>query len=226
MLSGRKSISLLGNKNNNKISLSGCPRYLSSKTKYVYVKNKNIGRGIDEPVSQDYINLKLDIIKNYIEPVLYNKNMDDLSLNYHMISLKIENLKNFSNEANKNEVFLLISSLNIIKNSINSYKNLKDYESKYNISFKNNQMYLQTSRIILDTKYEIYNNLFGAPEKDETTNQLNYDESLLNRIEYLLKALDKPTFKNIALEMKNDIKLFLPEHQRDIEKLISSYHKE
>ena len=68
------------------------------------------------------------------------------------------------------------------------------------------------------TLYEIYNNLFGAPEKDETTNQLNYDESLLNRIEYLLKALDKPTFKNIALEMKNDIKLILPEHQRDIEK--------
>ena len=84
-------------------------------------------------------------------------------------------------------------------------------------------MYLQTSRIILGTKYEIYNNLFGVPEKDEETNQLMYDESLTNRIEYLLKTLDKPTFKNISLEMRNDIKLFLPEHQREVEKLISSY---
>lgn len=220
---GRKSISLSGTRNNNKISLTGYQNNLGSKTKYIYCKNKNINKDIDQPVSKEYINLKLDIIKNYIEPVLYNKNMDDLALNYHMITLKIESLKSFSCEKNKNEVFLLISVLNIIKNSINSYKNLKDYESKYNISFKNNQMYLQTSRIILGTKYEIYNNLFGVPEKDEETNQLMYDESLTNRIEYLLKTLDKPTFKNISLEMRNDIKLFLPEHQREVEKLISSY---
>ena len=222
MLNGRKSMSLTGNNHKEKLSLMGRGNFLNNDIKYIFIKNKNIREKRVHKLPKKYLDLKLDIIKNYIEPIMC-KRYNDVSFDYHMINFKLKQMKSFLSEKNKEEIELFDNILKVIQNSIDIHLTFKDFEDKLNLSLNNtsNQIYMRTSRIILDTKFEIYNNLFGIPDKNEN-GKANYDIALLDRIDYLLKTLQEPTFKNISLQMKDYYNLFLPIHKREIQKLISS----
>ena len=79
---------------------------------------------------------------------------------------------------------------------------------------------VRTSRIVLNAKYEIYNNLFGKAGLVDGVR--NYDDSLIDRIDYLLKTISEPTFANIRYEMRDKVDLFLSVQKIELEKLISS----
>ncbi len=169
-------------------------------------------------LSQDYLDFKLKVIKNYIEPLL-SKNYEYLRYNYHMIENVLENIKKYSNENNKDDIDLFIKILKIIRNTVDIHVSYTETESKLYGIQNATRLMVRTSRIVLSAKYEIYNNLFGAPDKSEEGN-LVYDDGIIERIDTLLKNLSDPTFANIRYELRDKKDLFLPIQKVEIEKLI------
>ena len=169
-------------------------------------------------LSQDYLDFKLKVIKNYIEPLL-SKNYEYLRYNYHMIENVLENIKKYSNENNKDDIDLFTKILKIIRNTVDIHVSYTETESKLYGIQNATRLMVRTSRIVLSAKYEIYNNLFGVPDKSDEGN-LVYDDSIIERIDTLLKNLSDPTFANIRYELRDKKDLFLPIQKVEIEKLI------
>lgn len=209
MLSGRSRcrLSLTGNINNAGIFLKGINN----------ISNNLTGVNV---ISQEYLDFKLKVIKNYIEPLL-NKEYEKLRYNYHMIEQTLENIKRYTNEQNKTDIELFVKILKVIRNTIDIHVSYKETENKLYGSKRVSQLMVRTSRIVLNAKYEIYNNLFGTPDKNGETNQ-RYDDGLLERIDSLLKNINEPTFENIRYELRDRKDLFLSFHKRELEKLIES----
>jgi len=209
MLSGRSRsrLSLTGNINNTGIFLKGINN----------ISNNLTGVNV---ISQEYLDFKLKVIKNYIEPLL-NKEYEKLRYNYHMIEQTLENIKRYTNEQNRTDIELFVKILKVIRNTIDIHVSYKETESKLYGSKRVSQLMVRTSRIVLNAKYEIYNNLFGPPDKENEINQ-RYDDGLVERIDSLLKTLNEPTFENIRYELRDRKDLFLSFHKRELEKLIGS----
>ena len=208
MLSGRSRsrLSLTGNINNTGIFLKGINN----------ISNNLTGVNV---ISQEYLDFKLKVIKNYIEPLL-NKEYEKLRYNYHMIEQTLENVKRYTNEQNRTDIELFIKILKVIRNTIDIHVSYRATENKLYGSKRVSQLMVRTSRIVLNAKYEIYNNLFGPPDKNEINQR--YDDGLVERIDSLLKTLNEPTFENIRYELRDRKDLFLSFHKRELEKLIGS----
>lgn len=204
---GRSMLNLAGNNNNMGLSLYG---YDSTN---FFIKQGNY-------FSQEYLDFKLKIIKNYIEPLM-NKNYEYLKYNYHMIEETLENIKKYSNANNKDDIDLFTSILKIIRNSVDIHISYTETESKLYGTKGVSKLIVRTSRIVLEAKYEIYNNLFGVPKKSGD-GILVYDDDLIDRIDNLLKTLNDPTFANIRSGLEDKVDLFLPLQKSELQKLKSS----
>tara|TARA_B100001063_G_scaffold247284_1_gene292140 strand:- start:431 stop:1048 length:618 start_codon:yes stop_codon:yes gene_type:complete len=164
-------------------------------------------------LSKEYLDFKLQVIKNYIEPLM-NKQYEYLKYNYHMIDTTLERIKKYGNEQNKSDIELFTKILKIIRNTIDIHVSFTETEKKlYGIKGVT-QLMVRTSRIVLSAKYEVYNNLFGVPEINDGVS--NYDDALIDRIDELLSTLSDPTFANIRYEMRDKVSLFLPEQQAEL----------
>lgn len=210
MLSGRNrcGLNLRGNNSHYGLSLYGSGGYC--------VESKPVQVGV--VLSKDYLDFKLLVIKNYIEPLM-NKEYEYLKYNYHMIDATLERIKKYGNEQNKQDIELFSKILKVIRNTIDMHISYTDAEKKLYGIEGITQLMVRTSRIVLDAKYEIYNNLFGMPRKED--GMANYDDILVERIEHQLKTLDEPTFANIRYEMRDKKELFLSEQRIELEKLNS-----
>tara|TARA_Y100000591_G_scaffold333255_1_gene375043 strand:- start:2761 stop:3393 length:633 start_codon:yes stop_codon:yes gene_type:complete len=206
MLSGRRSgLNLMGVQTVGGLSLKG----INNNIEFISNKPKNF-------LSQEYLDFKLLVIKNYIEPLM-NKEYEYLKYNYHMVETTLENIKKYSNQ-NKQDIELFTKILKIIKNTIDLHISFTETEKKLYGIEGITQLLVRTSRIVLSAKYEIYNNLFGEPGIIEGAR--NYDSRLLDKIDDLLKTLEKPTFQNIRYEMRSDKDLFLSSEKAKLEKYI------
>jgi len=170
-------------------------------------------------LSRDYLDFKLQVIKNYIEPLM-NKKYEYLRYNYHMIEETLERIKKYGNEQNKDDIELFTKILKVIRNTIDMHLSFTETEKKLYGTNGVTQLLVRTSRIVLNAKYEIYNNLFGEVGKEDGVK--NYDDGLIDRIDNLLKNLSDPTFANIRYEMRDKVDLFLSVQRVELEKLISS----
>ena len=167
-------------------------------------------------LSQDYLDFKLMVIKNYIEPLM-NKEYEYLKYNYHMIESTLEHIKKYGSPENRQDIELFTKILKVIKNTIDLHISFETEKKLYGVEGIT-QLLVRTSRIVLSAKYEIYNNLFGDPEIKDGTK--NYDNRLINKIDTLLKTLKEPTFQNIRYEMRDDKDLFLSREKMELEKYI------
>ena len=97
MLSGRNrcGLNLRGNNSHYGLSLYGSGGYC--------VESKPVQVGV--VLSKDYLDFKLLVIKNYIEPLM-NKEYEYLKYNYHMIDATLERIKKYGNEQNKQDIEL------------------------------------------------------------------------------------------------------------------------
>ena len=129
-------------------------------------------------------------------------------------------LKKYGNEQNKDDIELFTKILKVIRNTIDMHLSFTETEKKLYGTNGVTQLLVRTSRIVLNAKYEIYNNLFGELGKEDGVK--NYDDALIDRIDYLLKNLHEPTFANIRYEMRDKVDLFLSGQRLELEKLISS----
>lgn len=208
MLTGKRRRSIYLNGNSYGLSLRG----LRSETNNIILTNSVV-------LSRDYLDFKLQVIKNYIEP-LVNKKYEYLRYNYHMIEETLERIKKYGNEQNKDDLELFTKILKVIRNTIDIHVSFTETEKKLYGTNGVTQLLVRTSRIVLNAKYEIYNNLFGEVGKEDGVK--NYDDALIDRIDYLLKNLSDPTFVNIRYEMRDKVDLFLSGQRLELEKLISS----
>jgi len=216
MLSGRSrnSLNLRGNVSCYGLSLRGNGGDGCGNT-------SNLSKTLDGEVvlSKDYLDFKLLVIKNYIEPLM-NKNYEYLKYNYHMIDATLERIKKYGNEQNKSDIELFTKILKVIRNTIDMHISFTETEKKlYGIDGVT-QLMVRTSRIVLNAKYEVYNNLFGSP--GIVNGVSDYDDALVERIDTQLKTLRDPSFANIRYEMRDKVDLFLLEQQLELQKLNSS----
>jgi len=205
MLTGKRRRAIYLNGNSYGLSLKGL--------------NENTSMANSIVLSQDYLDFKLQVIKNYIEPLM-NKKYEYLRYNYHMIEETLERIKKYGNEQNKDDIELFTKILKVIRNTIDMHLSFTETEKKLYGTAGITQLLVRTSRIVLDAKYEIYNNLFGKVGVVDGVR--NYDDLLVDRIDYLLKTLSDPTFANIRYEMRDKVDLFLSTQKIELEKLISS----
>ena len=56
-------------------------------------------------LSQDYLDFKLMVIKNYIEPLM-NKEYEYLKYNYHMVESTLEHIKKSFDKLNKDDIIV------------------------------------------------------------------------------------------------------------------------
>lgn len=193
--------------------------YLNGNSYGLSLKGMRENSSIGNILSQDYLDFKLQVIKNYIEPLM-NKKYEYLRYNYHMIDETLERIKKYSNEQNKHDIELFTKILKVIRNTVDIHLSFTETEKKLYGTSGVTQLLVRTSRIVLDAKYEIYNNLFGKAGLVDGVR--NYDDSLIDRIDYLLKTISEPTFANIRYEMRDKVDLFLSVQKIELEKLISS----
>ena len=208
MLTGKRRRAIYLNGNSYGLSLRG----LRSETNNIILTDSVV-------LSRDYLDFKLQLIKNYIEPLM-NKKYEYLRYNYHMIEKTLERIKKYGNEQNKDDIELFTKILKVIRNTIDMHLSFTETEKKLYGTNGVTQLLVRTSRIVLNAKYEIYNNLFGELGKEDGVK--NYDDALIDRIDYLLKNLHEPTFANIRYEMRDKVDLFLSGQRLELEKLISS----
>lgn len=168
-------------------------------------------------LSQDYLDFKLMVIKNYIEPLM-NKEYEYLKYNYHMVESTLEHIKKYSRPENRQDIELFTKILKVIKNTIDLHISFTETEKKLYGVEGITQLLVRTSRIVLSAKYEIYNNLFGEPKIVD--NVKNYDDRLISKIDNLLKELKEPTFQHLRYEMRDDKDLFLSREKMELEKYI------
>lgn len=208
MLTGKRRRATYLNGNSYGLSLRG----LGDETNNIVLNDSVV-------LSRDYLDFKLQVIKNYIEPLM-NKKYEYLRYNYHMIEETLERIKKYGNEQNKDDIELFTKILKVIRNTIDMHVSFTETEKKLYGTNGVTQLLVRTSRIVLNAKYEIYNNLFGEVGKEDGVK--NYDDGLIDRIDYLLKNLSDPTFVNIRYEMRDKVDLFLSVQRVELEKLISS----
>ena len=208
MLTGKRRRAIYLNGNSYGLSLRG----LRSETNNIILTDSVV-------LSRDYLDFKLQVIKNYIEPLM-NKKYEYLRYNYHMIEKTLERIKKYGNEQNKDDIELFTKILKVIRNTIDMHLSFTETEKKLYGTNGVTQLLVRTSRIVLNAKYEIDNNLFGELGKEDGVK--NYDDALIDRIDYLLKNLHEPTFANIRYEMRDKVDLFLSGQRLELEKLISS----
>ncbi len=168
-------------------------------------------------LSQDYLDFKLMVIKNYIEPLM-NKEYEYLKYNYHMVESTLEHIKKYGSPENRQDIELFTKILKVIKNTIDLHISFTETEKKLYGVEGITQLLVRTSRIVLSAKYEIYNNLFGEPKVVDSVK--NYDDRLIGKIDKLLKELKEPTFQHLRYEMRDDKDLFLSREKMELEKYI------
>ena len=201
----RGGLNLRGISNGGGLSLKG--------NYYSKFKSREISIGL----SQDYLDFKLMVIKNYIEPLM-NKEYEYLKYNYHMVESTLEHIKKYGSPENRQDIELFTKILKVIKNTIDLHISFTETEKKLYGVEGITQLLVRTSRIVLSAKYEIYNNLFGEPKVVD--NVKNYDDRLIDKIDVLLKTLKEPTFQYLRYEMRDDKDLFLPREKMELEKYI------
>lgn len=207
-MSRRSGLNLRGILNSGGLSLKG--KYYSK-----FNSEQCVG------LTQDYLDFKLMVIKNYIEPLM-NKEYEYLKYNYHMVESTLEHIKKYSGFENRQDIELFTKILKVIKNTIDLHISYTETEKKLYGVEGITQLLVRTSRIVLSAKYEIYNNLFGEPKVVDGTK--NYDDRLIDKIDGLLKTLNDPTFQNIRYEMRDDKNLFLSQEKTELEKYIDEIY--
>ena len=207
---------MLSGRNRGGLNLRGSSSCYGLSLKGVEIGHSKVSTQGEVYLSRDYLDFKLQVIKNYIEPLM-NKEYEHLKYNYHMIDATLERIKKYGNEQNKQDIELFTKILKIIRNTIDMHISFTNTEKKlYGLSGIS-QLMVRTSRIVLSAKYEVYNNLFGRPGINDGIT--NYDNDIIDRIDHQLKTLDEPTFANIRYELRDKESLFLPEQQVELQKL-------
>jgi hypothetical protein len=136
-------------------------------------------------VNEEYLNLRNYIAFNFIEP-LKKKNFKEVQENYFNYEYIEAKLESFNFPKLSGEISLLKEIIAIAKFATNTRFTLdKNYKQMYGSRTGMAQMFMETTRIVLEAKYEVYNAIYDNPM---LTKGGTYDKMKLYKLGKILDA--------------------------------------
>ena len=156
----------------------------------------NVGAAmVSEAADKDFIDFKMYIITNFLNPIM-DRRFSQVNNNYYNYDYIIERLNGFKNNRTKNDIEFIIKVVNILRYSTNVQISFDEAKKKIYGADKENRILVETSRIVLQAHYEIYNLLFGRPHKTNPSH-MKYEIHIINDIKELLKSYPGILFEDI-----------------------------
>jgi|UniRef100_A0A6C0BYS3 hypothetical protein len=150
-----------------------------------------------EKLDIDYLDFKMSIMDNFLEPLL-NSDVETVQKNQYNFDYIISRLNFYKNDTNSDEILLMQKVVDLMKNATNarvSYSNM--YQRIYGSrGLSMNRMIFETSRIILKAPFEIYDTLFGIKENQK------YNMDIIREIEKILEAHPGIMFDDIKKKIE------------------------
>ena len=135
-------------------------------------------------INEEYLNLRNYIAFNFIEP-LKKKNFKEVQENYFNYEYIEAKLDSFNFPKLSGEISLLKEIIAIAKFATNTRFTLdKNYQQMYGGNGMA-QMFMETSRIVLKAKYEVYNAIYENPMLSRGG---TYDKGKLYELDKILDA--------------------------------------
>ena len=141
------------------------------------------------------IKLKTQILDHLMLPLIQN-NWNYINNNFFMINSLKQKTESFYLKYKIDDLLLYKDILEMVEIVINEHNQLFDLEKEKYSSNNSNSLIYKTKMIRLKAEYEIYNLIYGKPNKNEL-----YDNSKLKIIKNLLQ-IENITFDNIKKKLE------------------------
>jgi len=141
------------------------------------------------------IKLKTQILDHLMLPLIQN-NWNYINNNFFMINSLKQKIESFYLKYKIDDLLLYKDILEMVEIVINEHNQLFDLEKEKYSSNNSNSLIYKTKIIRLKAEYEIYNLIYGKPNKNEL-----YDNSKLKIIKNLLQ-IENITFDNIKKKLE------------------------
>lgn len=160
--------------------------------------NKHCLRGVEKNKLKTPLiinKLKKQILDQLMIPMIMN-NWEHINNNFFLVNILKTKINEYMLKYNAEDLIIYKDALEMIEITINEHNQLFDLEKeKYQLKKDTNSFIYKTKMIRLKAEYEIYNLIYGKPEKFEL-----YDNSILNIIKKLLK-INNITFDKIKKKL-------------------------
>jgi len=187
-------------KSHSNISLKG--NVIGSGGNFLHGRQGNAVTANSDTSDKEYFNFKQYIITHFLNPIM-NRQFDTINRNYYNFDYITNRLNLYKNNRNKEDVTFIIKVVEILKYSADVQEAFNNVNSKFFGTDKRNKLLVETSRIVLQSQYEIYNIMFGRPDTMNPTHA-SYEIHMLNDIKEQLDLHPGILFNDVktALEPK------------------------
>ena len=144
----------------------------------------SIGTKYGASANKEFLEFKLYIITHFLNPIL-DKQYDLIKNNYFNFEYIINRLESFKTRENDEEIDFLVKVMGILQYSTNVRISFDEAKKKLYGADNENRLLVETSRIVLQSQYEIYNILFGRPHK-KNAQHTKYNMEIILDIKYIL----------------------------------------
>lgn len=180
------------NRRRSAISLRGVG--VSKRTSGLLLTGQNIASGPNH-INKEYVDFKLYVIQHFLNP-LVNKEYSQVRNNFYQFSYITKKLNQFKNNRDVQDTAFMLKLVDILKYAATVQQSYNEAKKKLFGSDKNNTFLIETSRIILQAQYEVYNLLFGVPTKEHP-----YEAHLLSEIKRIIDSNPMTDFDSIRTQM-------------------------
>ena len=141
------------------------------------------------------IKLKTQILDHLMLPLIRN-NWNYINNNFFMINSLKQKIESFYLKYKLDDLLLYKDILEMVEIVINEHNQLFDLEKEKYSTNNSNSLIYKTKIIKLKAEYEIYNLIYGKPNKNDI-----YDNNKLENIKKLLQ-IENITFDNIKKRLE------------------------
>ena len=164
------------------------------------LSGRRMGMNMGRQVSQGWLDFKLYIIDNFLKP-LTKFNYELIKKNYYNFDFIIKRLDGFITPETEEEIDLFKKLVNLMRYSTETHISYEEAKEKLYGGKEMMKMLVETSRIILQAPFEIYNLLFGRPDKKKSITHTRYDDRLILEIRKILGEFPGILFDDIKKKM-------------------------
>ena len=164
-----------------------------------YSNGHSSGYKEDVYVNEEFLNLKNYILSKFMDPVI-NKKYKELQENFFNFEYIEQKLNSFDLPKLSEEVELLKKVVIVMKSAIETRFTIDKANKTMFGDGASNLLLVETSRIVLKAKYEIYIIIFGNPTKDNS----DFKPDILNEIQKHLDNNPGCTVSYIKSKLRNN----------------------
>ena len=148
---------------------------------------------------EQFIQLKLYLIKNFVEPLIY-KDIKNVNLNLYNFSYILQKLNSFK-DIERREVEIYSTIVEFVPTAVAQFAHTAYIEKEFYGSKKMRVIgSWDLPAIVLKAEYEIYNGIFGRPEA------FGYDPKILKEIKHIIETRPGIMLKDVEYILSNKFK--------------------